>query len=301
MSINNFIPVIWSSRLLQALQKSLVYAQGGVVNRDYEGDIQDAGNQIRINSISDPTIVNYTKNTDLAGPETLTDAVRLMTIDQSKAFNFQVDDVDRSQANVSFMNEAMARAGYRLKDVADSFLAADMATGAGVAIGSTATPVVVTPANAYDQLVQARVALDERNVPTDGRWVIVPSWYEAALSLDVRFVGTRGYDQNSILLNGAIGQAAGFNILKSNNVPNTPGMSGAPPTAYKVIAGYSGAVSYAEQISKVEAYRPPARFADAVKGLHLYGAAVIRPYELVCVTANDGSGLAGTGPQDLPA
>ena len=43
------------------------------------------------------------------------------------------------------------------------------------------------------------------------------------------------------------------------------------------------------------------RFADYVKGLHLYGAEVIRPYELVCITVNDGLELAGAGPEDPAA
>jgi hypothetical protein len=47
------------------------------------------------------------------------------------------------------------------------------------------------------------------------------------------------------------------------------------------IAGSSIATTYAEQINKVEAFRPEKRFADALKGLHLYGAKVVRPEALV--------------------
>ncbi|HBJ72829.1 MAG TPA: coat protein, partial [Actinobacteria bacterium] len=48
--------------------------------------------------------------------------------------------------------------------------------------------------------------------------------------------------------------------------------------------GYAGspiATSYAEQINKVVAYTPEKRFADALKGLHLYGAKVTRGTALV--------------------
>ena len=41
------------------------------------------------------------------------------------------------------------------------------------------------------------------------------------------------------------------------------------------------ATSYAEQINSVEAFRMEKRFADALKGLHLYGAKVVRPEALV--------------------
>jgi len=63
-------------------------------------------------------------------------------------------------------------------------------------------------------------------------------------------------------------------------VPNTGGAK------YKIIAGHQVAISYAEQINKVEAYRPEKRFADAVKGLHLYGAKLVRPSAIAVLTAN---------------
>jgi N4-gp56 family major capsid protein len=267
------------------------------VNRDYEGEIQEAGDTVKINSIGDPTITDYVKNTDLAEAETLSDNQRSLTITQGKAFNFQVDDVDKAQNKPQVMDEAMTRAGYRLRDQMDGFLASKMAAGATFTIGSSGSPVTIDNATnyAYNQLIKAKVVLDENNVPTEGRFVIVPSWFEAALALDARFVGTRGYDNNTVLLNGSAGTAAGFNVLVSNNVPNTSNAK------YKVVAGVAGATTLAEQINKVEAYRPPLRFADAVKGLHLYGAEVIRGYELVCMTVNDGLELSGAGPQDPAA
>ena len=69
-------------------------------------------------------------------------------------------------------------------------------------------------------------------------------------------------------------------ILKSNNVPNTAGEK------YKIIAGHSIATSYAEQIVSVETYKPEKRFGDAVKGLHVYGAKVLRTGNLAELIAN---------------
>lgn len=48
-----------------------------------------------------------------------------------------------------------------------------------------------------------------------------------------------------------------------------------------VIAGSSIAHSFAQQIINVEAYRPEKRFADALKGLHVFGTKVVRPEALV--------------------
>src|SRR5689334_112406 len=104
-----FIPTVWAARLLNALDKSLVYGQPGVVNRDYEGDIREAGNSVKVASIGDVTVDDYTKDTDINDPEILTDAEQTMLIDQQKYFNFFIDSVDRAQQNVNVLDEAMRR------------------------------------------------------------------------------------------------------------------------------------------------------------------------------------------------
>ena len=93
----DFIPTVWAARLLVALEKSLVYGQTNVCNRDYEGEIRASGNTVKIASIGDVTIDNYTKDTDIAEPEVLSDTDQSLIIDQAKYFNFYVDSVDRAQ------------------------------------------------------------------------------------------------------------------------------------------------------------------------------------------------------------
>lgn len=274
MSITNFIPEVWSNELLVNLQKAHVAAQAGIINRDYEGTISRYGDTVHINNLGAVTIDDYTANTDfVSGPETLSDGTRALTIDQAKYFNFQVDDIDAAQANPKVMAGAMQEAAYGLADVQDSYLlglygdaAVDLDPNTSVAVD-----------DCYPTLVDLGVALDEANVPTFGRWAIVPSWFHGLLLQDDRFVGPG--TSNGILFNGEVGTAAGFRILKSNNVAQT----GSDDSVYHVIAGHPMAWSLAEQINSVEAYRPQARFADAVKGLHLWGAKVVRPAALVHV------------------
>ena len=99
-----FIPTVWAARLLTALDRSLVYGQSGVVNRDYEGDIREAGNSVKVASIGDVSIGDYVKDADIADPEVLTDSEQTMLIDQQKYFNFFVDSVDRAQQNVHVLD-----------------------------------------------------------------------------------------------------------------------------------------------------------------------------------------------------
>lgn len=277
-----FIPTIWHARLLQALDKALVYAQPGIVNRDYEGDIRESGNTVKIASIGDVTIDNYTKDTDIADPEILTDDDQSLLIDQAKYFNFYVDSVDRAQQNVNTMDEAMRRSAYGLRDKADTFIAGvmDAAVPNGNKIGSTGTPKVPTKDTAYEYLVDLGTLLDEANVPGEGRWVVVPSWFHGLMLKDDRFVSAGTMRTDQVLQNGEVGEAAGFKILKSNNVPNTAGEK------YKILAGHSIATSYAEQILDLVTYKPEKRFGDAVKGLHVYGGKVVRPDSLAVLIAS---------------
>ena len=282
MSLNNFIPSVWSGMILAALMKSHVFGSEGVISRDYEGEITGKGDSVKINSIGDVTVKDYTKNSNIDAPETLDDADQILVIDQQKYFNFQIDDIDTAQQNPKVMGEATSRAGYSLKDTLDTFLASlytDIASGNF--IGSDASPTAITTAAlAYENLVDLGVLLDESDVPSDGRFVVVPPWYEGRMLKDERFVsfGTQG--NADTLANGVIGRAAGFTVYKSNNI------NVASSTKWHIIGGHKMGWNLAEQIVKVEGFRPEARFADAIKGLHVYGAKVTRPTALACLVAS---------------
>jgi hypothetical protein len=137
-----FIPTVWAARLLTALEKSLVYGQANVCNRLYQGEIREAGNAVKIASIGEVDVDDYVKDTDIADPTPLTDSDQTLLIDQQKYFNFYVDSVDQAQQNVDVLDEAMNSASYKLRDVADTYLAGlmDAAVPSGNKIGSVATP-----------------------------------------------------------------------------------------------------------------------------------------------------------------
>lgn len=278
MAITRFRPEIWSARLLVALQTRLVYAQPGVVNRDYEGEIADAGDTVRITSISDPTIGTYTPNSTTITPEELTDAQRTLTVDQAKYFAFKVDDVDKRQAKGNVMPTAMNRAAYQLAKVADSYTAGLYTQTA--AANQLGTVSVTTADLAYTQIRLLKLRMDEADIPEEGRYLIAPPWYFSLLLENNKFLDASASGSTEPLRNGFIGRALGFNLAQSNQAPNPTGDD------FVVQAGVPEAISYAEQINKTEAYRPESSFSDAVKGLHLYGAKVIRPDHLATLVAS---------------
>ena len=278
MALTTFIPELWNARLLNALDKAHVFA--GLVNRDYEGDIKKQGDTVHINTIGEVTIGTYTKDTDFStGPQALTATDSTLVINQAKYFNFAVDDIDTAQAAGDIMDKAMQRAAYGLSDAADKYLADQLAaaitTANGNQVGTTA--VALTKENVYENIVKMKTILDKANVPTTGRWLVVPPEMVALILQDDRFVKTGGTKAEDTLANGWVARAVGFDIYESNNCNST---SASSTTTYTITAGDEGACTYAEQISDTEAYRPEKRFADAVKGLHLYGAKVVDPKRL---------------------
>lgn len=281
MAVDSFIPEVWAAQLLVALEQRHVFAQEGLTNRDYEGDISEYGDTVHIGTLGSPTIATYTKNSTTINPETLATTDQTLLIDQSKYFAFEVDDVDARQVRNSgdLMNKAAILSARGLVQTADTFLATLMTTNAGNVLTAQA---VATADAAFLLLRKLRMTLNKANVPAEDRFCVISPEFEALILGDNRFIDAAAYGSNTPIMNGEIGRALGFRILNSNNIP--AGTAATPPAVSNfVVAGHPMATTYAEQINKVEAYRPQTSFSDAVKGLHLYGAKVVRPEALaVC-------------------
>lgn len=59
MAITNFIPEVWSAAILEALRAKLVFPS--LCNRDYEGDIREAGDTVHITGYNDVTVREYVR------------------------------------------------------------------------------------------------------------------------------------------------------------------------------------------------------------------------------------------------
>ena len=280
MAITNFIGEVWAAQILQALQKALVYGQAGVINRDYEGDIKGKGDTVRITAHGPITIDNYNKTAGIGDPEELDDASTTLEITQAKYFNFRIEDIDKAQMNVRLMESATRDAAYQLADVADQYIVAQMVAGAGNAVGADGSDKIFdgTTDLVTEELLEVKVKLDEANVPAEGRFVVVPPWVVKWLLQEDAIVNPTWSGVEGAMLNGEIAKLFGFRILQSNNVPNSSG------DHYKVVAGVARATTFADSVNETEAYRPDKFFADALRGLHCYGAKVIDPSCLCVLT-----------------
>ncbi len=272
MALTNFIPTIWSEALYQELDNKYIAVKN--CNREYEGDIKSKGNTVKISGVGDISVFDYTRNTDMSAPETLSDTARTLTIDQAKAFNFQIDDVDKAQSVPRLMQVAMKKAASALANTADNYVF-------GLVNSCEEENVLdmgnVTAENIIDSILSVRTKLYRSNIydSDDVIFEVSPEIGELIMKAKINLsTGNR-----DVLENGCIGSVSGAKIYVSNNVVRDGNI-------HKCVARSKRSVAFAEQISEIEAYRPEKRFADAVKGLHLYGAKIVFPEEYFVMNFN---------------
>ena len=268
MAITNFIPTIWSETLYSELNKNFVAVNH--CNRDFEGEIKSKGSVVNICGVGDITIKDYTANTDMTNPQELDDSVTKLEINRAKFFNFQIDDVNKAQASPKLMEAAMRKAAEAIANEADSYVFS-LYSQAGKTIVSKSSDDTTL----FETILEARQYLYENNVGDNVELFLEVSPSVAATIL--RSKANLPYLNTDVIENGYLGSIFGCKIYVCNNV-NVNG------SMHNCILRTKRAITFADQLSEVEAYRPEKRFADAVKGLHLYGAKVVYPQEMVCIS-----------------
>jgi hypothetical protein len=265
MSVKNFIPEIYAAGVMKDRDKVLVAVNH--CNRDYEGEIKAKGDRVKIRQIGDVTVKDYVRNTDIADPEIIQDAGQYLEITESKYFHFYVDDVDRAQADEKLRAEQQRKAGVALADVMDQFVFKKYTEA-----GTTITKTNITSANILGILALAQKAALEANIPDNEK-----KYFEMSPQVYIKFVLAKilkDTNNSGTLANGKVGEMFNFEFYVSNNVVQDSALS-------HCMIRTKEAISFAEQINEVEAYKPEKRFGDAVKGLQLYGGKVVKPKELI--------------------
>lgn len=270
----NFIPEVWSKKL-----QAKFYAQtvlDSVTNHDWEGEIKDKGSKVNIRVRPTITIEDYEVGTDINYQDLDDDKIELL-IDQAKYFAFQVDDVDKAQADINIINESTQDASQQMKIKVETDVFANVYADASEALSATA----VTKTNVLDWIVDAGVKLDELNAPEDGRYVVIPPWIAGMIKKsDLKDASLAG-DGTSILRNGRLGMIDRFTLYANNNLAVTAGT----PDTFQCFAGQRHAITFASQFVKTETLRLQNRFGSAIRGLKVYGYKVAQPDALVHMPA----------------
>ena len=291
-----FLPKVYSKQVLNFFRKASVAE--AITNTDYAGEIAAFGDTVRIIKEPEITVDQYERGQDITATK-LTDQEVTLIIDIANAFKFIVDDIETNMSHVNFREVATSSAAYALRDAFDSGVIATMFAGVSASspnhiLGSdSATDLAAGTFDGtgnldigyasgehdpIDVLSHMARLLDEQNVPEEGRWFLAnPEFYEQLVAtssklMSVDFNAGQGSIRNGLVSSGLL---RGFNMYKSNNIAATSNAAG------KCIAGHISSTCTAQTITNTEVLRDPSSFGDIVRGLHVYGAKVLRPEALV--------------------
>lgn len=305
-----FIPTLWSGKLLAKFYQNTMLSE--IANTDYEGELKNQGDTIRIRLAPTITISDYTVGQNLSY-EVPTPIFQDMQVNKGKYFGVQVNDVLSYQADMNLMNMFTEDAAKQLKIqienevffnsfVTEGPAAANIGATAGAIsaaynLGTDVTPIdQATPENVLKAILRMSTVLDEQNVPEDNRWLIISPFDRQLLMqssiAQAYFTG----DQSSVIRTGKIGMLDRFSVYVSNLLPRgavakalvsglTDTSTGATVSSAKarrtMIAGTKAATSFAMTVNKTEPLRNQTDFGDIVRGLAVYGRKVVKPQALV--------------------
>jgi hypothetical protein len=281
MAITNFQQTIWSRKFNQALET--ITSLRNHCDFKYEKDSKNA-KEVKILNVVRPTIRTYVPGTAITR-EGATDGSMLLKIDQFKYFNFEVDDVDKAQSVPGLMDELTREASRGLAEEGDKYVASLVKAGVEDAtnpIGQSASVVTLTKANAVRTVEDGFAYLYGKNCKVSDTFYleVAPKpftiYREALTELST--------NNPEILKKGAVGKINNAYVCIENLLPTgkASGSSSTDDVHYNILRT-SKAIAFAEQINKVEAYRPQDAFSDALKGLYTYGALITRPDEIYAI------------------
>jgi hypothetical protein len=266
MSYANFKPTIWSKQIQFDLEKFMVFKD--LCNTKFQGEAGE-GKRVKIIGSSRPAVTKYTPGSDITAREVVPDSSIYLDIDQYDSVNYGVDDVDAAQANVDIMKSLMGEQSVAFAESADTYIAKLIAGGSNLVTKGTA---VTTAALAKTAIDEAFVKLWDAGVPVSAEtYIVVTPWFYNLFKDKLTDLYTNNVE---LLRKGIVGQYNGAMVKMSNNVHNDG-------TYDNLCIAAKNAVSFANGINKLEAYRPEKSFEDAIKGLHTYGAKIVRPKEIV--------------------
>ena len=277
MAITNFIPEIWNAQMLTGFREQAVAAN--LVNREYEGNAT-RGNTVHITSAVDVEVKDYKDNDRTTTADAVSDTGQDLLIDQEKSFDFFIDDIDRAQAAGS-MDAYTRSAAEGLAEDADKFILATAVTGADES-NVLDSAALVTGDEAFDVIRDLRRTLNKKSVPLGQRVLVINAEFEhLLLGADAKLTNVDVSGTTAGLRNATLGGLLGFQIVTSENLPETD--------APQALAFYRPSVAYVSQVEKTEAMRAENKFADRLRGLHVYGGKVTRPTGVAVFTGDASS------------
>lgn len=270
----NIVPEKWDRNVKLHFFANTTFAS--IVNHKYEPQF-DNGDTIHIRKTGLPTIQSYTRNSAVT-PETMTSTKETFTIDQQKYFCNQIDDLDNSQIDIPMLEEYTKRYGEQLALEVDAYLEGIFIAGSDGTndLGTSGTPIAITPSNVYTTFVQMSNILSKTNTLPLGKnpVIIAPSDLVACIRLCTEVAGKSTPLGDSVVRKGdTLGTFGGLDVVRSTRITATNGVYSC------VCCTNNEAVTMANKVKKLKRVDmgPALKFGQAVMALYFYGAKVMYP------------------------
>jgi hypothetical protein len=262
-----FVPEIWSMNMLKNYYERDLASE--ICNHDYEGEIKDKGDKVIIRRDPEVEIRQYFKGLNLETQVVLDEGIEFV-IQRAVYFNFPVDDIDRRQSDVKWVEKVTGNASVRTKNYIDKQLFADVYSD--VASGNQfATNSTLDKDSALTLIVDIGVDMDDNFVPEDRRYLIVPNWLKGLIKLNPTFIdASKMGDAKSMIRTGFIGMLDRLKVYGTTNLYYAS-------SYHYILAGHPDAITFATQIVKTETLRNPNSFGDLIRGLQVYDWKVVQP------------------------
>lgn len=267
-AITNFQQTIWSKKIQTVLET----ATGLRKHSDYqfEGEVK-MGKELKILGVTRPTIRTYVPGTGLTR-EGGTDSSQLLKIDQFRYFDFEIDDVEKAQSVPGLIEALSSEAALGLAESADEYIATLTADAT-----YKSASYEIAKATIVEEIEKGFAQLYANNCKSTDTFhlEVSPKFYTY-----LRPALTELFTDNvEMSKKGIVGKYGNALVSIENKLHDDT-------TDKWCLLRTTKAIAFAGQIDKVEAYRPQDAFSDAVKGLFVFGAKIVRPEQLYVIKAH---------------
>ena len=292
-NINAFVPEIWSKKL-GLVEKSFSNFINNMCNRDYEGEIKNFGDVVRITTPDPDSIIIGTGV--IADTSSVHPKQKTLTIDKARNFGFWFNDIEQKQSQIGLLEGHMNMAMQKMMDTINQEVMQAVFDNSDVeTYGTSTTALTASASTIYNLVTNIKVKLISKGVLNSEGYYTYKGEQELTKSLSpVLTVSPFIYGMmlqsthlthptvagDDILKSGQRKQIAGFEIVCDTILDKVTGVSTANDV-YAYIAGTKTGITFANQFDKIETLRDPQQFADIVRGIMLYGYTTVQPKSLI--------------------
>lgn len=270
-----FIPEVWAKDIQENRRNKLVALK--LIDHQYESQVLNQGDTVHITSIAPLTASAITPGSPIV-PIANTEVEQTLVINQYYGTGVEIQDMLKKQSAYNLREPYVSEMSYALAKQMDSSVLAQYANAAS---GHTQTAVANIT---FNGIIDAHSILDAKNVPFDGRALIVNAQGLADLRKIAEFTMYDKTGTSNLVKNGGgdtnpgfVGVIYGAPVYMTNQVPSAGG-------SYKFLLLHKSAIAAAVQIKpETESDRDILKKTDILTASALWGVKTVRPDHMVVI------------------